>query len=275
MAESSVLSEVKDGVGIVTLNKPEKLNAWDGPMRLAVKAAVEKLNADKSVRAIILTGAGDRAFCAGQDLGETSKFTGGSEGAAWFATWRDFYDCLRKSTKPVVAALNGVAAGSAFQFAMLCDVRVGHPGSRMGQPEINSGIPSVLGPMLMIERLGLSRTIELTLTGRMMEAKECREIGLMHHLVPPKKVMAKAMEVAKMLAAKPPIAMRLNKQRFREVTQPAFDEAFLNGRKIQEEAYASGEPQASMEAFFAARAKAKGAAGKKSRAKPRAKSVRR
>ncbi|MCC6468888.1 MAG: enoyl-CoA hydratase/isomerase family protein [Alphaproteobacteria bacterium] len=273
MAEPSVLSEVKDGVGIVTLNKPEKLNAWDGPMRLTVKAAIEKFNADKSVRAIILTGAGDRAFCAGQDLGETSKFTGGSEGAAWFETWRAFYDCLRNSTKPVVAALNGVAAGSAYQFAMLCDVRVGHPGSRMGQPEINSGIPSVLGPLLMIERLGLSRTIELTLTGRMMEAKECQQIGLMHHLVPQKKVMAKAMEVAKMLAAKPPIAMRLNKQRFREVTQPAFDEAFLNGRRIQEEAYASGEPQASMEAFFAARAKAKGA--KKAGAKPRAKAARR
>jgi enoyl-CoA hydratase/carnithine racemase len=266
MAESSVLSKVKDGIGIVTLNKPEKLNAWDGPMRLAVKAAIEDLNADGAVRAIILTGAGDRAFCAGQDLGETSKFSGASDGGAWFETWRAFYDSLRRSTKPVVAALNGVAAGSAFQFAMLCDVRVGHPGSRMGQPEINSGIPSVLGPLLMIERLGLSRTIELTLTGRMMEAKECHQIGLMHHLVPPKKVMAKAMEVAKMLAAKPPIAMRLNKQRFREVTQPAFDEAFLNGRRIQEEAYASGEPQASMAAFFAARAKGKA----KARAKPKA-----
>ncbi len=273
MAGPSVLTEVKDGVGIVTLNKPEKLNAWDGPMRLAVKAAVEGFDADPSVRAIVLTGAGDRAFCAGQDLGETSKFSGGSEGAAWFETWRDFYDCLRKSTKPVVAALNGVAAGSAFQFAMLCDVRVGHPGSRMGQPEINSGIPSVLGPLLMVERIGLSRTIELTLTGRMMDAKECHQIGLIHHLVPAKKVMAKAMEVAKMLAAKPPIAMRLNKRRFREITQPAFDEAFQNGRRIQEEAYASGEPQAAMAAFFAARAKAK-AAKAKAKPAPRAKTRR-
>lgn len=276
MADSSVLTEVRDGVGIVTLNKPDKLNAWDGPMRLAVKAAIEGFDADPSVRAIVLTGAGDRAFCAGQDLGETKKFSSGADGGDWFATWRDFYDCLRKSTKPVVAALNGVAAGSAFQFAMLCDVRVGHPGSRMGQPEINSGIPSVLGPLLMIERLGLSRTIELTLTGRMMEAKECHQIGLMHHLVPAKKVMAKALEVAKMLASKPPIAMRLNKRRFREVTQPAFDEAFLNGRRIQEEAYASGEPQAAMEAFFAARARAKSARPKaKPKAKARGKAKRR
>ena len=73
--------------------------------------------------------------------------------------------------------LNGIAAGSAFQVAMLTDVRVGQPGTRMGQPEINAGIPSVLGPMLMIERFGLSRTIELTLTGRMMDADECHRIG--------------------------------------------------------------------------------------------------
>jgi len=273
MADTSVLTRVEDGVGIVTLNKPEKLNAWDTPMRMAVKAAVERFNADPAVRAIVLTGAGDRAFCAGQDLSETGKFHGADEGGAWFSTWRDFYDCLRKSAKPIVAALNGVAAGSAFQFAMLADVRIGHAGSRMGQPEINSGIASVLGPMLMVERLGLSRTIELTLTGRMMEAKECHAIGLMHHLVPPKKVMAKAMEVARHLAGKPPVAMRLNRLRFREMTQPAFDEAFANGRRIQEESYASGEPQAMMAKFFADRAAR--AKAKKPRAKTKAKAKRR
>jgi enoyl-CoA hydratase len=271
MADTSVLTQVKDGIGIITLNKPEKLNAWDTPMRMAVKAALEKFNADSAVRAIILTGSGDRAFCAGQDLSETSKFGGASEGGDWFETWRNFYDTMRLSSKPIIAALNGVAAGSAFQFAMLADVRVGHAGSKMGQPEINSGIASVLGPMLMIERLGLSRTIELTLTGRMMEAKECHHIGLMHHLVPPKQVMAKALEVARELAAKPPVAMRLNRQRFREMTQPAFVEAFANGRRIQEESYASGEPQAMMAKFFAdraARATAKPAKARPTKKKP-------
>lgn len=272
MADTSVLTQVKDGIGIITLNKPEKLNAWDTPMRMAVKAALEKFNGDKAVRAIILTGSGDRAFCAGQDLSETSKFGGASEGGDWFESWRAFYDSMRLSSKPIIAALNGVAAGSAYQFAMLADVRIGHAGSKMGQPEINSGIASVLGPMLMIERLGLSRTIELTLTGRMMEAKECHHIGLMHHLVPPKQVMAKALAVAKELAAKPPVAMRLNRQRFREMTQPAFVEAFENGRRIQEESYASGEPQAMMAKFFADRAARAGAKGAKSKpAKAKAK----
>ena len=99
--------------------------------------------------------------------------------------------------KPLVGALNGVAAGSAFQVALQTDVRVGHEGTRMGQPEINSGIPTVLGSWLMIDRLGLSRTIELTLTGRMMEGRECHDIGLIHYLVPADQVLAKAKEVAR------------------------------------------------------------------------------
>ncbi len=254
---SSILVEVSDGVATATLNKPEKLNAWDAPMRNELKRVLEDFNADTALRAVILTGAGDRAFSAGQDLEETQAFTSGEEGEAWFLSWRAFYDTVRGLSKPCIAALNGLAAGSAFQFAMLTDVRVAHPGVRMGQPEINSGIPSVLGPMLMNQRLGLSRTIELTLTGRMMDAEECRRIGLIHYLVPQDQVMAKAREVAALLAAKPAIAMRLNRQRFREVTQPAFDEAFEAGRAIEREAYASGEPQEMMARFFAERAKRK------------------
>ena len=252
---SFVQTDVSDGIGTITLNKPEKLNAWDTPMRMEVKKALEEWNADSSVRAIIVTGSGDRAFSAGQDLDETEKFQSGHDGLDWFNSWRDFYDALRNLDKPSIAALNGVAAGSAFQFSLLTDVRVGYPGSSMGQPEINSGIPSVLGPMLMFSRIGLSRTMELTLAGRMMEGPEAASVGLIHYMVDAQdKVVPKAREVAELLASKPPIAMRLTKRRFREMTQDAYEEAFANGGVIQEEAYASGEPQESMRAFFAERA---------------------
>jgi enoyl-CoA hydratase/carnithine racemase len=246
-----VLTEIRDGIGILTLNKTDKLNAWDTPMRAEVAATLRNWNKDGKVRAIILTGAGDRAFSAGQDLDETEKFQSGGEGENWFKSWQDFYYSIRDLDKPCVAALNGLAAGSAFQAVLLSDIRVGHRGSKMGQPEINSGIPSVLGPMLMLSRLGLARTTELTLTGRMMEAGEAQAIGLIQHLVDdPADVMPKALDVARDLAAKPPVAMRLNKARLRQVTQPDFDEAFANGGAIQAEAFASGEPQATMRAFF-------------------------
>jgi enoyl-CoA hydratase len=220
-------------------------------------------NRDPSVRAVIWTGAGERAFCAGQDLEETEKFQSGGEGAIWFQSWRIFYDAIRNFDKPCLSALNGLAAGSAFQAVMLTDVRVGHRGVRMGQPEINAAIPSVTGPMLMLPRIGLARTIELTLTGRMMEAEEAHAIGLINYLVERREdVMAKTREIAELMAAKPPIAMRLNKQRFRQVTQEAFDEAFRNGGRIQAEAYASGEPQATMRRFFAERAARRKAQGR-------------
>ena len=243
-----------DKTAIITLNRQDKLNAWDTDIRMGLADLLGTLNADESVRAIIITGAGDRAFCAGQDLEETMGFSSGEEGHKWFLTWKDFYDSVRQLDKPIIAALNGVAAGSAFQFAMLTDIRIGHPGSNMGQPEINAGIPSVLGPLLMVPRLGLSRTVELVLNGRMMDGEECHRIGLIHQLVDPDQVMPTALKAAESLGAKPPIAMRLNRQRFREMTQADFDDAFVKGAAIEAEAFASGEPQRAMEAFFAARA---------------------
>jgi enoyl-CoA hydratase len=263
MTNAAIITDIADGIGILTLNKPWKLNAWDTPMRAEISAVLNGWNRDPKVRAVILTGAGERAFCAGQDLEETEKFQSGGEGANWFQSWREFYNAIRNFDKPCLAALNGVAAGSAFQAVMLTDARVGHHGVRMGQPEINAAIPSVTGPMLMLPRIGLARTMELTLTGRMMEAAEAHAIGLINYLVErPEEVMPKAREIAELMAAKPPIAMRLNKQRFRQVTQEAFDEAFRNGGAIQAEAYASGEPQETMRRFFAERAARRKARGK-------------
>src|SRR5678809_52927 len=167
----------QDGdVAVVTLNRPEVMNAWNAAMRVEVTETMKRLNADKAVRAIVMTGAGDRDFCAGQDLNETKTFDA-DRAAEWIEEWRRMYGAIRALDKALVAALNGVAAGSAFQVALLTDVRIAHPGVKMGQPEINSGIASTLGPWLMREMLGLSRTVELTLSGRMMDAEECHRIG--------------------------------------------------------------------------------------------------
>lgn len=248
-----ILTHISDRVGVITLNRPEKLNAWNTPMRNEIVAALNAFDADENVAAIIMTGAGDRAFCAGQDLEEAKSFDV-ERSAEWMHEWESYYNTLRSLTKPLVMALNGTAAGSAFQVALLGDIRVGHSGVRMGQPEINSGIASVTGPWIMRETIGLSRTIELTLTGRLMDAEECKAIGLIHYLVEQDQVMDKAMEIARHLAAKPPVAMRLDKQRFKEITEPGFRDAIEAGIRIQRESYASGEPKKMMEEFFRKRA---------------------
>lgn len=248
-----VLSEVRGPVGILTLNRPQVLNAWNAPMRARLVEAFDELEANEAVRAIILTGAGDRAFGAGQDLNETKTFDA-DRAEVWMGEWERLYDRIRSLSKPVIAALNGVAAGSAFQVALLCDLRIGHDGVTMGQPEINSGIASVTGPWIMREMIGIARTIDLTLTGRMMDAAECFRIGLINRVVPQGKVMEASLALAEELAAKPPVAMRLNKARFREVTEESFRECLVAGIRNQREAYATGEPARMMEEFLAKRA---------------------
>lgn len=244
-----IKTEEIENVGIITLNRPEVLNAWHKPMRDEITAALETYENDPAIRAIILTGTGDRAFCAGQDFNEAKNFDpAGAED--WIEEWRSLYGIIRSLSIPMIAALNGVAAGSGFQVALLADVRIGHPGVRMGQPEINSGILSITGPWIMREMLGLSRTIELTLSGRMMDAGECQQIGLIHKLVPRDVLMKEALNMARMLAQKPPAAMRLDKQRFREVTEASFQEALDAAVRYHHESYATGEPQAIMEKFL-------------------------
>jgi enoyl-CoA hydratase/carnithine racemase len=251
-----VLSERRGAVGVVTLNRPQVLNAWNAAMRDELTAILDAMEEDTEVRAIILTGAGERAFGAGQDLNETKTFDA-ARAEEWIGEWERLYDRIRSLSKPIIAALNGVAAGSAFQVALLCDFRVGHVGVSMGQPEINSGIASTTGPWIMREIIGLGRTIDLTLTGRMMDAEECYRIGVLSRLVPQDKVMSESMALAKLLASKPPVAMRLDRQRFREMTEAGFRDCLSAGVRIQREAYASGEPARMMEEFLARKAAAK------------------
>lgn len=248
----TILSEVRGAVGIVTLNRPEVLNAWNAPMRGYLVAALKTMGDDARIGAIILTGAGERAFGAGQDLNETRTFDP-DRAEEWMREWETLYDTIRALPKPIVAALNGVAAGSAFQVALLCDLRVGHDGVTMGQPEINAGIASTTGPWIMRELIGLARAIDLTLTGRMMDAAECHRIGLINRLVARHEVMPAALALAAELAAKPPVAMRLNRARFREVTEAGFRDAIAAGVRNQREAYATGEPARMMQQFLAAR----------------------
>jgi enoyl-CoA hydratase len=253
-----ILRETRGAVAILTLNRPEVLNAWHAPMREMLVAALDAAENEDAIRAIILTGAGDRAFGAGQDLNETKTFDP-DRAELWIGEWERLYDRIRSLSKPLVMALNGVAAGSAFQVALLGDFRIGHPGVTMGQPEINSGIASTTGPWIMMEMIGLARTVDLTLSGRMMDAAEAHAIGLINRIVPQEKVMEESLALATELAAKPPIAMRMNKARFREVTEARFRDCLAAGVRNQRISYGTGEPARMMEKFLAERAARKAA----------------
>ena len=241
--------EQRDAITILTFNRPERRNALSQGLREETIEALGAFNADDSQRALVLTGAGDKAFSAGQDLSEMADVT--PEGAV---TWQEdlgaYLAALRNLDKPIVAAINGVATGAGFYTALLCDLRVAHPGIRMGQPELNVGFPSIVGTRLMYMTLGHSVSVDMTLTGRLLDAEEALQRELVTELVAEDQVMPRAMELAQQLAEKPPMAMKLTKQSLREFTQDIFDGAIETGKRLQPIAFESGEPQRTVAAFL-------------------------
>jgi len=246
------------GIATATFNRAAVRNALSVDLARGIVAALRTLDADPAVRGIVLTGAGDRAFCAGVDLAEARGITP-DRVEPWYGEVCAVYRAILEAGKPVVAALNGVAAGAGFQIALVADQRVAHPGVRMGQPEINAGIPSIMGTHWMRLHLGWSVVQELSLTGRLLEAAEAERWGLINVMVPPGEVVAKARALAAELGAKPAVAWARTKTRFRELALAGFDDAFRAAVAGQQAAYAAGEPQAAMDAFLARRGGGKGA----------------
>ncbi|MBT5416159.1 MAG: enoyl-CoA hydratase/isomerase family protein [Rhodospirillaceae bacterium] len=247
--------QVRDegGARILTLNRPDRLNALNAELRAEIAKTMRAAAADDSVRAVIVTGAGDRAFCSGQDLNE-AKSVGSDAAEAWQRDWGDFYMSFLDCRKPVIAAINGVAAGGAFVICLLADVRIMADKSRFIMAEIDVGLPSIVGAYLLRTHLYLSRAIEITLTGRDIPAAEAKEIGLAHEVVPAGKVMETALAFAEEFAAKAPTPLRLTVGRMRDRVKRDFDELTDALIRYQSEAVASGEPKQVMDAFLAERA---------------------
>lgn len=253
-AEAATVEDTGAYVGEVTLNRPGKLNAWTHDMRTELVTALEALGVDPQCRAIVLTGAG-QAFCAGQDLAETAAIDPDDHAAAeaWIDDFGRLYRTVRNLDQPTVAAVNGVAAGSGFQFALLADLRIGHAGTTMGQPEVLSGIPSITGIWAMWDILGRAKTTEFALTGRLVDGAEAQRLGLLTRLVAEDEVKAEARAEAARLAAVPPGALALTKGRIRELDEGDLDEAVAAAKKVHTKAYATGEPQREMARFLAGR----------------------
>jgi enoyl-CoA hydratase/carnithine racemase len=249
-----VRTERRGDIALVTLNRPESLNAVNRALRSALIAALKQANADAGVRAVVIAGAGDRAFCSGQDLSETAEYAV-NDIDQWLSEQHAMYQAVRDLDKPCVAAWNGVAAGAGYQLGLCADLRVGYPQMKLGQPEIKAGLASIVGSYLMTLHLTLSQNQQLSITGELIDGQRAYELGLINYLVPRDQVLSKAVAVAQELTRLGATALRLTKRRFRELTQPGFDAALEAARRIQKETYASGEPQAAMQRFFEARSK--------------------
>jgi len=248
----TVLLEVQDGVAILRLNRPSVMNSVNADLRALLTQLLYKVDNDAEVQAIVLTGSGERAFCGGQDIDEASNIDT-TNLANWLNRQHAMYQAVRNVNKPIVAALNGTAVGAGFQMALMCDLRIAHASLHIGQPEVRAGLASIVGSYLMSLQIGHSLNQQLSLSGELITGERAHAIGLVNDLVSSHEVFKHALERAKELAALPTMAYRTTKQRFREKTQPGFDEACTAGIRYQLECYSTGEPQRVMREFIARR----------------------
>lgn len=237
-------------IAIVTINNPPKLNAWTREMRVQLRTHLDHLNStsrDES-RAIVITGAGE-AFCAGQDLDQA--FDWDDEFAhTWVSEFRVLYDQLRRSPKPVVAAVNGVAAGSGFQYSLCADFRVSHPGARLGQPELKSGQASVTGSWLVAKAIGITQMRALVLTADLVPGDEAHRLGLVDRLVEAHDVLPTAIRIAGEMADLPEEAFAQTKIALCELEDAGLDQAFEIAIEKHAAVYASGAPQRAIGEFI-------------------------
>ncbi|HEY2825210.1 MAG TPA: enoyl-CoA hydratase-related protein [Gemmatimonadales bacterium] len=210
-----VLLSRSAGVGTITLNRPDKLNAVDDVMRKVMVSAVKDMVADKTVRVIVLTGAG-RAFCAGGDIEHMRQLSAAGDmkaGTALVETGRALVMAIRKSGKPVIASVNGAAAGGGANLALACDIRIASDRATIGQTFNRIGLVPDWGGSYFLPRLvGPAKALELVYNADMIAAAEALRIGLFNRVVPHDDLPRETASYAQMLAAKPPKALALAKR---------------------------------------------------------------
>ena len=205
---SPVATVDREGVRIVTVNRPDKLNALNGATLDALDAAFAAAIEDASVRVVVLTGAGPKAFVAGADIAEMNALTP-VQGRDFSLRGQRMMRRVERSPKPVIAMVNGFALGGGLELAMCCHLRIAADTARVGQPEINLGlIPGFGGTQRLLRLAGRSATLELCLLGTPIDAARARELGIVNRVVPAAELEAQTMAIAMQLATAAPLALR-------------------------------------------------------------------
>ncbi len=246
----NILWEQKDRSAVITLNRPRVLNALSRALKGELSDALTRIKADPGIRAVIMTGAGDQAFSAGQDLTE-AKDMSGPEAEEWVREYELLYDQIRMLDVPVIAAVNGWAMGAGCQLALLADVRLSSENARYGMPEIRDGIPAVFGLELLWNTIGMSRALYLVLSGESLDARQAQEAGLTVKVVAPAELLLKAEALARTMAGHAPIAMKQNKQYARRRTEADFRACARFCESAHHAAFSAGDAKRGMEAFLA------------------------
>jgi enoyl-CoA hydratase/carnithine racemase len=208
MEEQLVLEKREDQVALLTLNRPQAMNSFNFAMLLALKERLEALHFDPEVRVVIITGAGEKAFCAGADLKERATLNE-IQVKQFILTIRNLFTFVESMNKPVIAAVNGIALGGGTELALACDIRIASETAGMGLTETRLAIiPGAGGTQRLPRLIGRGKAKELIFTGRRVDSGEALEIGLVNKVCPPENLLNECRSMAGMICETGPIAIQ-------------------------------------------------------------------
>jgi len=217
---------VENGVALITLNRPSVLNALNATVLRELGSALDAIDADSAVRCAILTGAGEKAFAAGADIGELGALPSGTAGAVQAKRGQALTLKIEKLRVPVIAAVNGFALGGGCELAMACDIRIASENAKFGQPEVNLGlVPGYGGTQRTTRLAGRGWAMYLCLTAEMIDAAEALRIGLVQKVVPLAGLLDEAKRIAGVIASKAPLAIAATKRAIDEGAGLPLNEA--------------------------------------------------
>jgi len=233
-------------IALIQINRPKELNALNRQVMLEIKEALLQLDEDEQVRVVILTG-GEKVFAAGADIKQMADATAMSMlNIDQFSTW----DQIKKTKKPIIAAVSGFALGGGCELAMTCDMIVASETAQFGQPEINIGtMPGAGGTQRLTRAVGKALAMELVLTGKFISAEEALNAGLINRVVPVEVLFKETLNLARTIATKSPVAVRLAKESVVKAFETSLDEGLQFERKNFYLTFASEDQKEGMAAF--------------------------
>lgn len=249
MKYETILVESLGPVTRITLNRPDKLNAMSMMLKAEVVRALQEVDRDEVTRAIVITGAGEKAFTAGADIHEFRD-------RKPLEQWRMYehgtlYDAIDRVSKPILAMINGYCFGGGLELAMACDIRIASDRATMGQTEVNIGIiPGGGGSQRLPRLVGLGNALRLTLTGDRIDASEALRIGLVDEVVPHAQLEPRTFEVARKIAAHSALAVRLAKAAVRASARLPLDQGLRYEQSLFALAMASTDKEEGVKAFL-------------------------
>jgi enoyl-CoA hydratase len=210
MELENVLIDKRGRVAVITVNRPDKLNALNSATRRDILTALDKLEHNEDVRVVIITGAGEKAFIAGADISEFAGMTAVKQRAVMKG--RRAFDAVEDFSKPVIAMINGFCLGGGCELALACDIRLASTKAKLGQPEIKLGIiPGGGGTQRLTRIIGEGKAMELILTGDFISAEEALSLGLVNYVYAPEELESKTLELANRIAEMSPVALAMAK----------------------------------------------------------------